>query len=71
MTKKPGESKAPEGREQLPERWSVQQKGEVVLRLLRGEDLGAVSREILVLARSARPVRDAGSCITCDIVACY
>ena len=50
MTKKPGESKAAEGREQLPERWSVQQKGEVVLRLLRGEDLGAVSREIQVPA---------------------
>ena len=33
-----------------PERWSAQQKTEVVLRLLRGEDLGAVSREIQVPA---------------------
>jgi len=29
-----------------PERWSVQQKTEFVLRLLRGEDLGELSREI-------------------------
>ena len=33
-----------------PERWSAQQKTEVVLRLLRGEDLGEVSREIQVPA---------------------
>ncbi len=33
-----------------PERWSAQQKTEVVLRLLRGEDLGAVSRETQVPA---------------------
>ena len=33
-----------------PERWSAQQKSEVVLRLLRGEDLGAVSRETQVPA---------------------
>ena len=31
-------------REELPERWSAQRKAEVVLRLLRGEDLGEVSR---------------------------
>jgi hypothetical protein len=31
-----------------PERWSVQRKTEVVLRLLRGEDLLEVSREIQV-----------------------
>jgi len=30
---------------ELPERWSVQRKMEVVLRLLRGEALDAVSRE--------------------------
>jgi len=30
---------------ELPERWSVQRKTEVVLRLLRGEALDAVSRD--------------------------
>ena len=30
---------------ELPERWSVQRKAELVLRLLRGEALDAVSRE--------------------------
>ena len=35
----------PEG---LPKRWSAQRKAEVVLRLLRGEDIGEVSREIRV-----------------------
>jgi transposase len=33
-------------REELPERWSAQRKAEIVLRLLRGEDLGEVRREI-------------------------
>ena len=32
----------------LPRRWSAQWKAEVVLRLLRGEDIGEVSREIRV-----------------------
>ncbi|MDE0072675.1 MAG: helix-turn-helix domain-containing protein [Gammaproteobacteria bacterium] len=32
----------------LPKRWSAQRKVEVVLRLLRGEDIGEVSREIRV-----------------------
>ena len=32
----------------LPKRWSAQRKAEVVLRLLRGEDIGEVSREIRV-----------------------
>ena len=32
----------------LPKRWSAQRKAEVVLRLLRGEDVGEVSREIRV-----------------------
>ena len=43
MSRKPRESEATEGREgtvELPERWSAGQKMEVVLRLLRGEDLG-------------------------------
>ena len=31
--------------EELPERWSVQRKTELVLRLVRGESLDAVSRE--------------------------
>ena len=45
MRQNSGEKKATEGREEVPERWSVQRKVEVVLRLLRGEDLGDVSRE--------------------------
>src|SRR6267142_4005119 len=36
--------------EQLPERWSVQRKTELVMRLLRGEALDAVSRESQVPA---------------------
>ena len=46
-----GEQGATEGRrgaELPPERWSAQRKTEVVLRLLRGEDLGEVSRELKV-----------------------
>ena len=39
-----GEPMVSEGVE-LPERWSVQRKTELVLRLLRGEALDAVSRE--------------------------
>ena len=49
MTLKPGESEAAGGRRgatEVPERWSVGRKAEVVLRLLRREDLGEVSREI-------------------------
>ena len=45
------ESAATEGREgdtSPPERWSARKKTEVVLRLLRGEDLGEVSREVRV-----------------------
>ena len=48
MTEKAREKKATEGREKAPERWSAQAKTEVVLRLLRGEDLGEVSREVRV-----------------------
>jgi hypothetical protein len=36
--------------DELPERWSAQRKMELVLRLLRGEALGAVSRESQVPA---------------------
>ena len=46
MTKDEGKK----AKRELPERWSAQQKAEVVLRLLRGEDLGEVSREIQVPA---------------------
>ena len=35
---------------ELPERWSVQRKQEIVLRLLRGEPLDGVSRETQVPA---------------------
>jgi transposase len=49
MSQKARESAATGGREGTPpERWSAQRKTEVVLRLLRGEDLGEVSREIQV-----------------------
>ena len=34
--------------EGLPKRWSARRKSEVVLRLLRGEDIGELSREIRV-----------------------
>src|SRR2546426_12321163 len=34
--------------DKLPERWSARQKTEIVLRLLKGEELGTVSRETQV-----------------------
>ncbi|MFW6206775.1 MAG: helix-turn-helix domain-containing protein [Gemmatimonadota bacterium] len=37
-----------EAKVEPPERWSAQRKTEVVLRLLRGEDLVEVSREVQV-----------------------
>ncbi len=46
MTKDEGKM----AKRELPERWSAQQKTEVVLGLLRGEDLGEISREIQVPA---------------------
>ena len=46
MAQKLRERKATEGREKVPERWSAQQKTEVVMRLLRGEDLVEVSRAV-------------------------
>ncbi len=49
MFQKAGETAATEGRGGTPpERWSAQGKVEIVLRLLRGEDLGEVSREMRV-----------------------
>src|SRR5262245_26987535 len=60
MTRKPTKGKGggeesstpsgPGGLENLPERWSAQRKTELVLRLLRGEALDAVSRESQVPA---------------------
>ena len=43
----------------LPKRWSARRKAEVVLRRLRGEDIGEVSREI----RAVRAVEDGGLAI--------
>src|SRR2546426_1241883 len=53
---KPGGSEPTPGAtaDDLPERWSVQRKMELVLRLLRGEALDAVSRESQVPAHSPR-----------------
>src|SRR5919108_387623 len=60
MTRKPTKGRAggeepstpsgPGGLEDLPERWSAQRKTELVLRLLRGEALDAVSRDSQVPA---------------------
>ena len=49
-TTTPGSEPPPAERPDLPERWSVQRKTEIVLRLLRGEALDAVSRESQVPA---------------------
>src|SRR5262252_4956766 len=46
----PPEPSSPPNEVELPERWSVQRKTELVLRLLRGEALDAVSRESQVPA---------------------
>ena len=49
MSQNAGETAATEGRGGTPpERWSAQGKAEIVSRLLRGEDLGEVSREMRV-----------------------
>ena len=48
MAQKPRVNKATAGREKVPERWSAQQKTEVVLRRLRGEDQVEVRREVQV-----------------------
>jgi hypothetical protein len=39
---------------ELPERWSAKAKTDVVLRLLRGEGVEAVSREVQVPAHEPR-----------------
>ena len=46
----PSEPSSPPKEVELPERWSVQRKSELVLRLLLGEALDAVSRESQVPA---------------------
>ncbi|WP_419162378.1 hypothetical protein [Candidatus Palauibacter sp.] len=46
MSEKPTEA------EGLSKRWSARRKSEVVLRLLRGEDIGELSRGIRVPPRS-------------------
>jgi len=49
MVQEAGESGATEGRGETPrERWSARRKTDVVLRLIRGDDLVEVSREIQV-----------------------
>ena len=54
MSRKKGSTNRRDGcrtsprQEGFPERWSARRKTEIVLRLLRGEDLEAVSREIQV-----------------------
>ena len=48
---KPGPDPTPgAAADEVPERWSVQRKTELVMRLLRGEALDAVSRESRVPA---------------------
>ena len=49
-TTTPDSEPSPAEVRELPERWSVQRKTELVLRLLRGEALDAVSRESQVPA---------------------
>ena len=53
----------PEG---LPKRWSARRKAEVVLRLLGGEDIGEVSREV----RVAPPREVGGSPTTSNRCGC-
>ena len=43
-TEEEDSAKSRGGPEGLPKRWSAQRKAEVVLRLLRGEEIGEVSR---------------------------
>jgi len=42
---------------ELPERWSPKRKAAIVLRLLKGEDLGVLSREIQVPAHEVEEWR--------------
>ncbi|MGH7643602.1 MAG: hypothetical protein ACRENX_11460, partial [Candidatus Dormibacteria bacterium] len=47
-----------EGSSQDKERWSTRRKMEVVLRVLRGEDLDSLSRELRVTAAAMAHWRD-------------
>jgi transposase len=49
-SRNPSHKSPPPEASELPERWSAQRKTEVILRLLRGESLDAVSRESQVPA---------------------
>ena len=53
MSKPDGEAMRPEGG-----RWSSRRKAEIVLRMLRGEDLDALSRELGVTAATIAGWRD-------------
>jgi hypothetical protein len=46
--------------EELPERWSARTKTEIVLRLLKGEELGTISREIQVPVHELERWRQTG-----------
>jgi transposase len=59
MASKDRESGSAGGGEELPQRWSSRRKAEIVLRLLRGEDLGEISREIQVPASELEEQRRA------------
>ena len=67
-TTTPGSEPPPAEGLDLPERWSIQRKTELVLRLLRGEALDAVSRgsqvpahELKAWKRGVSRARDAGA----------
>ena len=63
-TKEQDSAKSRSRPEGLPKRWSAQRKAEVVLRLLRGEEIGEVSREVRIappeLERWRREFLDGG-----------
>ena len=58
-TTTPGSEPPPADVRELPERWSVQRKTELILRLLRGEALDAVSRASQVPAHETRELEAA------------
>lgn len=53
------ENSTSSGERELPERWSAKRKAEIVLRLMRGEDLGEISREIQVAPQTIEEWRRA------------
>ncbi len=67
MAKKPDRTPTPDHTAEppeLPERWSVQRKQAVVLRLLRGEPLDQVSRDTQVPAHELEPLGEGRRKIT-------